>query len=210
MPRSKPKTRTTRKPSIKSPLQLMAASATEKTLTGVGNLIRLLPTGTVFLFQFLSPILTNSGQCEPINKSLSIILILFCGLSCFLSSFTDSYTGDDGALHWGFATASGMWPSPESKVDLSPYKLRAGDFVHATFSALVFGALVVLDSDTMKCFFPSFAAADKLLVQVLPPVVGAVSSVVFVMFPNTRHGIGYYDSSATPGGANSPLVRRGA
>ncbi|KAG6597481.1 Protein DMP2, partial [Cucurbita argyrosperma subsp. sororia] len=152
----------------------MAASATEKTLTGVGNLIRLLPTGTVFLFQFLSPILTNSGQCEPINKSLSLILILFCGLSCFLSSFTDSYTGDDGALHWGFATASGMWPSPESKKeDLSPYKLRAGDFV-------------------------------------LPPVVGAVSSVVFVMFPNTRHGIGYYDSSATPGGANSPLVRRGA
>ncbi|KAL4024963.1 hypothetical protein IC575_013336 [Cucumis melo] len=203
MPKSKPKSTTiTPKPIKSRPFQFMATSATEKTLTGVGNLIRLLPTGTVFLFQFLSPILTNSGHCEPINKSLSIILIILCGLSCFLSSFTDSYTGDDGALHWGFATPSGMWPAPESKtVDLSPYKLRAGDFVHATFSALVFGALVVLDSDTMECFFPSFAAADKLLVQVLPPVVGAVSSVVFVMFPNTRHGIGYYDSSKGTSGA---------
>uniref|UniRef100_A0A9I9CUG4 Uncharacterized protein n=1 Tax=Cucumis melo TaxID=3656 RepID=A0A9I9CUG4_CUCME len=46
----------------------MAASAVEKTLTGIRNLIRLLPTGTVFLFQFLSPILTNSGYREPINK----------------------------------------------------------------------------------------------------------------------------------------------
>ncbi|KAG6582255.1 protein DMP2-like [Cucurbita moschata] len=179
----------------------MAISATEKALAGAGNLIRLLPTGTVFLFQFLSPILTNRGHCEPVNKSLSITLILLCGLSCFLSSFTDSYTGDDGVLHWGFATAFGMWPAPESKtVDLSAYKLRAGDFVHATLSALVFGALVVLDSDTVHClFFPSFAAADKLLVQVLPPVVGVVSSAVFVMFPNTRHGIGYFESSATSG-----------
>lgn len=86
-------------------------------------------------------------------------------------------------------------------MDLSAYKLRAGDFAHAIFSVLVFGALVVLDSDTMQCFVPSFAAADKLLVQVLPPVVGVVSSGVFVMFHNTRHGIGYYDSSATSGAA---------
>ncbi|XP_022138123.1 uncharacterized protein LOC111009371 [Momordica charantia] len=208
MPQTKSKSRTRTRKSIKSPIQLMASSAAQKTLTGAGNLIRLLPTGTVFLFQFLSPVLTNSGHCEPINKSLSAALIALCGLSCFLSSFTDSYTGDDGAVHCGFATPTGMWPAPDSKaVDLSPYKLRAGDFVHATFSALVFGALVVLDSDTVRCFFPSFAAADKMLVQVLPPVVGAVSSAVFVMFPNTRHGIGYYESSATSGRSPAPVQR---
>ncbi|XP_038904249.1 protein DMP2-like [Benincasa hispida] len=178
----------------------MATSGKQKTLTGAGDLIRILPTGTVFLFQFLSPILTNSGDCNSFNRSLSLIFILLCGLSCFLSSFTDSYIGHDGTIHLAFATPTGLWPAPApASVDLSAYKLQVGDFVHATLSAAVFAVLVVLDSDTVRCFFPSLVAEDKLLVQVLPPVVGAVSSAVFVMFPNTRHGFGYHSTATSTG-----------
>ncbi|KAA0049422.1 hypothetical protein E5676_scaffold209G00230 [Cucumis melo var. makuwa] len=78
---------------------------------------------------------------------------------------------------------------------MSNYKLQLGDFVHATLSIAVFAVLVVLDSDTVRCFFPSLVAEDKLLVQVLPPVVGAV----FVMFPNTRHGFGYHSTATSIG-----------
>jgi hypothetical protein len=46
---------------------------TGKTFSGVGNLVKLLPTGTVFLFQYLSPVVTNNGHCNTINKYLSAV-----------------------------------------------------------------------------------------------------------------------------------------
>ncbi|VAI79397.1 unnamed protein product [Triticum turgidum subsp. durum] len=35
----------------------------ERALRGVADLIKLLPSGTVFMFQFLSPLVTNNGHC---------------------------------------------------------------------------------------------------------------------------------------------------
>jgi hypothetical protein len=170
----------------------------DKTLSGVGNLISLLPTGTVFLYQFLSPVLSNNGHCNTINKYLTAILVALCGLSCFFSSFTDSYVGDDGITHYGVATSKGLWPSPESRnVDLPTYKLRFADFVHAFFALIVFAILVLLDRNTVGCFYPVSESTEKILLQVLPPAVGAACSGVFVVFPNKRHGIGYPASEAS-------------
>uniref|UniRef100_A0A5B7CBM2 DUF679 domain membrane protein 2 n=1 Tax=Davidia involucrata TaxID=16924 RepID=A0A5B7CBM2_DAVIN len=169
-----------------------AKSVREKTFTGVGNLIKLLPSGTVFLFQFLNPLLTNNGKCHTINKYLSGILIGVCGFSCCFSSFTDSYTGSDGNTHYGVATVKGLWPSKNSgSVDLSSYKLRFSDFVHALFSLVVFAVVALLDTNTVECLYPSFESSEKVLLMVLPPLIGAISSSVFVLFPNKRHGIGY-------------------
>ncbi|KAK9933578.1 hypothetical protein M0R45_020771 [Rubus argutus] len=166
-------------------------------LTGVGNLIKLLPTGTVFLFQFLNPVLTNNGHCNtPANKYLSAILITVSALSCCFSSFTDSYTGSDGQTHYGIATTKGLWPSTDSgSVDLSAYKLRVGDFVHAFFSLVVFAVVSLLDSNTVRCFYPAFESTERVLLMVLPPVIGTIAGTVFVVFPNKRHGIGYPSSS---------------
>lgn len=166
-------------------------------LTGVGNLIKLLPTGTVFLFQFLNPVLTNNGQCHTLaNKYLSAILIAVSAFSCCFSSFTDSYTGSDGQTHYGIATTKGLWPSTNSgSVDLSAYKLRVGDFVHAFFSLVVFAVVSLLDSNTVRCFYPAFESTEKVLLMVLPPVIGTIAGTVFVVFPNKRHGIGYPSSS---------------
>ncbi|KAK9992426.1 hypothetical protein SO802_027411 [Lithocarpus litseifolius] len=171
----------------------------DKTLSGLGNLIRLLPTGTVFLYQFLSPVLSNNGHCTTtIYKYLTAILVAVCGFSCFFSSFTDSYVGDDKKTHYGVATLKGLWPSADSKnVDLSAYKLRIGDFVHAFFALIVFGVLVLLDQKTVSCFYPVSDSAEKTLLKVLPPIVGAISSVFFMVFPNNRHGIGYPSSTDT-------------
>ncbi|KAK3417697.1 protein DMP2 [Eucalyptus grandis] len=168
------------------------------TFASLGNLIKLLPTGTVFMFQFLNPVLTNNGQCHTFNKYLSGLLVGACAFSCAFSCFTDSFTGADGMIHYGIATAKGLWPSSTEysrTVDLSKYKLRVGDFVHALLSTTVFAAVTLLDPNTVECFYPSFKSEQKVLLQALPPVIGAISSAVFMVFPSNRHGIGYPFSS---------------
>ena len=178
----------------------------DKTLSGLGNLIKLLPTGTVFFYQFLSHVVSNNGDCKTINKYLTTILVNVCGLSCLFSSFTDSYVGDDGKTHDGVVTSKDIWPSADSKnVNLLSYKLRFGDFVHAFFALLVFAVLVLLDQNTVGCFYPSSESFEKTLLIVLPPIVGAVSSVVFMFFPNDRHGIGY--PSSTESSQDSKTVK---
>ncbi|OMP04644.1 hypothetical protein CCACVL1_02147 [Corchorus capsularis] len=176
----------------------MSTSISDKAFTGVGNLIKLLPTGTVFIFQFLNPVLSNNGHCSTVNKVFTAILIALCGFSCAFSCFTDSYKGSDGLIHYAVATASGLWPSTNSdSVNLSKYKLRVGDFVHAFFSVIVFAVLSLLDSNTVQCFYPSFESTEKVLLMALPPVIGAISGSIFMAFPNTRNGIGYPSSDSS-------------
>jgi len=168
------------------------SSVTNTTLSAAGNLVKLLPTATVFVFQFLNPVATNSGQCNTANKWLSSILLLLCAFSCAISSFTDSYPGTDNQRHYAFVTRKGLWPSPASdSLDLSDYRLKVADFVHATLSLLVFAVLGLLDTNTVHCFYPSFESTQKSLLQVLPTVIGVFAGGVFMIFPNTRHGIGY-------------------
>ncbi|KAK6913838.1 Protein DMP [Dillenia turbinata] len=168
-------------------------SISEKSLAGVAKILKLLPTGTVFLFQFLGPVITNNGKCQTVNKYLTGFLLSVCGMSCFFSSYTDSYKGGDGKTHYGIVTFKGLRPSPknETLIDLSQHKLRLGDFVHASFAVIVFAGVVVLDPDTIRCFYPSLAYDQKTLLKVLPPAVGSVSGVVFMLFSNKRHYIGY-------------------
>ncbi|KAI8011216.1 Protein DMP2 [Camellia lanceoleosa] len=169
----------------------------DKTFSSIGSLIKLLPTGTVFLFQFLNPVFTNNGTCHVIHKYLTAALIGVCGISCCISTFTDSYKGSDGNTHYGIATVKGLWPSTAtSGVDLSVYKLRFGDFVHAFFALIVFAVVSLLNANTVDCFYSSFESSEKVLLMVLPPVIGSVAGFVSTVFPYTRHGIGYPSSSS--------------
>ncbi|KAK7264560.1 hypothetical protein RJT34_32169 [Clitoria ternatea] len=178
------------------------SKATNPCSISFGSLIKLLPTGTVFTFQFLIPVVTNSGECNTTNKILSAIFLAACGFSCAFSSFTDSYTGSDKQRHYGIVTAKGLWPSPpsNSNIDFSVYKLRFGDFLHAVLCLLMFAVLGLLDTNTVHCFYPGFQSTQKRLLQALPPVIGVLSGAFFMVFPNHRHGIGYpatTDSNAT-------------
>ncbi|XP_057544844.1 protein DMP2 [Amaranthus tricolor] len=176
-------------------------SVKQQAFNSLGSLIKLLPTGTVFLFQFLSPILSNNGQCHTSNKYLMSVLLVICGFNCCFATFTDSYVDEDGNTHYGIATNKGLWPDNKkgsSKTDLSKYRLRIGDFVHAFMSLLVFGVVAVLDTNTVDCYAPAWESSRKTMLMVLPPVVGGLCSGVFAMFPSTRHGIGYpYDNDFT-------------
>ncbi|KAL0414672.1 UNVERIFIED_CONTAM: protein DMP2 [Sesamum radiatum] len=143
---------------------------TQATLNGLANLIKLLPTGTVFLFQFLNPVLTNNGHCDVVNKYLSGVLIAVSAFSCGFASFTDSYTDSQGNIHYGIVTNKGLWPSSPTQ-DLSSYRLQLGDFVHAFFALIVFAVVALLGPWT-------FSLLSKLLMA-LPPAIGAASSVIF-------------------------------
>ncbi|KAJ1697666.1 hypothetical protein LUZ63_006178 [Rhynchospora breviuscula] len=172
----------------------------DKAFQGLADLVQLLPTGTVFLFQFLNPLLTNSGQCTMTNKVLSGALLFGCSFFCCFTTFTDSYIGTDGKLYYGIVTRKGLWPFSDpnaGSVDLSRYKLQFGDFVHAFLSLAVFGVIAALDSNTVSCFDPALLVHQKLMLQVLPPVIGSLSSSVFMVFPCTRHGIGYPPTAAS-------------
>ncbi|XP_059450112.1 protein DMP2-like [Corylus avellana] len=174
---------------------------------GLGDIIKLLPTGTVFLFQFCSPILSNYGQCHYYNKYLTAFLVGCCGLSCFFSTFTDSCVVQN-KIYCGFVTRKGgLWPSPPpepppepehgitkppGKVNLRvPEKIGFADFVHAILAVIVFGAVVLLDTNTVKCFYPVTESTHKTLLSVVPAVVGAVCSVLIPLYPCKRNGIGY-------------------
>lgn len=176
-------------------------SMTDRALRGVADLIKLLPSGTVFLFQFLSPLVTNNGHCAAYNKVLSGALVALCGGFCAFSSFTDSYVGSDGRVYYGVVTPRGLRPfaaDPDAATrDLSGYRLRAGDFVHAGLSLLVFATIALLDTDTVSCLYPAMEVSERTMMAVLPPVVGGVAGYVFMVFPNNRHGIGYQPTRAT-------------
>ncbi|CAN6999854.1 hypothetical protein BRARA_E02062 [Brassica rapa] len=166
-----------------------------KSLTGLESLIKLLPTGTLFIYLLLNPVLTNDGECSTSNKVMSSILIALCSFSCVFSCFTDSFKGTDGSRKYGIVTRKGLWTYADpGSVDLSKYKLRIADFVHAGFVVAVFGTLVLLDANTASCFYPRFRETQKTLVMVLPVAVGIASAGIFAIFPSKRNGLGYAPS----------------
>ncbi|WOL01820.1 protein DMP2 [Canna indica] len=84
-------------------------------------------------------------------------------------SSTASSTGVNDKVYYGVVTKNGMWAFSDpnaSARDLSKYRLRLGDFVHASLALLVLAALALLDNNTVSCFYPT-----RLLL--LPDIVGA-------------------------------------
>ncbi|WOL18857.1 hypothetical protein Cni_G27654 [Canna indica] len=178
----------------------------DKTLSSAANLVKLLPSGTVLAFQALSPPFSNRGVCHASNKYLTAALVLFCALACALLSFTDSLKGRDGKLYYGVATFKGFYvlnyeggddgeQDEQHKVfdDLRRYRLRLLDCVHAVFAVVMFLTVAFSDTDVVSCFFPVAGDDMRQLLINLPMGAGFMASIVFLIFPTTRKGIGYSD-----------------
>lgn len=175
-----------------------------RSLATAANLANLLPTGTVLGFRALTPSFSNQGNCHLSNKYLTAILIGICTIACFLSSFTDSFTDSDGKLYYGIASPKGLKIfnykyNYEAEKDmqmlqhLTQYKICFIDFVHAFLSVMVFLVLALSDSDVQSCYFPVAGEKLKALVINLPLGAGVLSSILFMLFPTTRRGIGVAD-----------------
>ncbi|KAI3697884.1 hypothetical protein L6452_30984 [Arctium lappa] len=169
--------------------------AISQTFESTAHLANLLPTGSVLAFQLLSPIFTNQGECDPVNRGLTAGLVGLCGLSCFLLSFTDSFKDREGNVCYGFTTTRGLWVI-DGSTTLPPelaakYRLKFIDFMHAFMSIMVFAAVSLFDQDVVNCLYPSPSDETKELLTTLPVGFGVICSMLFVVFPTRRHGIGF-------------------
>lgn len=180
----------------------LSQRAISQTLTTTANLANLLPTGTLLAFQLLTPIFTNNGACDNATRPMTLFLLLLLAVSCLLASFTDSVKSSDGQVYYGLATTKGLFlfdypdPSGVGLPDLSKYKIRFIDGVHAVLSVLVFGAFALRDKNVLTCFYPTPDREIQEVLNILPVGVGLICSLLFMVFPTRRHGIGY---PITPG-----------
>lgn len=169
--------------------------AISQTFQSTAHLANLLPTGTVLAFQILSPIFSNQGDCDPVSRFMTAVLVALCGVSCFLACFTDSIRGKDGNVCYGLVTFRGLWiidGSATVPVELAAkYRLRIIDFIHAFLSILVFAAITLFDKNVVQCFYPTPSYEAKEFLAALPVGIGVICSMLFVVFPTQRHGIGF-------------------
>ncbi|GLT82806.1 hypothetical protein SLE2022_011450 [Rubroshorea leprosula] len=169
--------------------------AISQTFKSTAHLANLLPTGTVLAFQLLSPIFTNQGNCDPVSRFMTAGLVALCGLSCLLASFTDSFRDENGNVCYGFATVHGLWVIDGSDT-LPPevaekYRLHFIDFMHASMSILVFAAVALFDQNVVGCFYPTPSVDTQEILTAVPVGIGVICSMLFVVFPTKRHGIGF-------------------
>ncbi|KZV58166.1 hypothetical protein F511_02759 [Dorcoceras hygrometricum] len=185
---------------IPTPAPAPPRSAISQALQSSANLANLLPTGTLMAFQLLTPTFTNGGSCDSTTRSLTILLLSVLAISCLLASFTDSFRTPDGLVHYGFATFKGLWlfddPNYNADVsrklpDLSKYRLNFVDVIHAILSCLVFGAVALRDKNVVSCLYPTPGHEIEEVLNIVPIGVGLICSLLFVIFPTRRHGIGF-------------------
>ncbi|XP_073156724.1 protein DMP3 [Henckelia pumila] len=172
-------------------------SAISQALESSAHLANLLPTGTLLAFQLLTPVFTNGGSCDPTTRSLTVLLLSVLSVSCLLASFTDSFRTPDGLVHYGFATFQGLWlfdaadASSSKFPDLRKYRLNSIDVIHALLSSLVFGVVALRDKNVVSCLYPTPGHQVQEVLDIVPIGVGLICSMLFVIFPTRRHGIGF-------------------
>ncbi|XP_062098323.1 protein DMP2-like [Humulus lupulus] len=160
-------------------------------LSGTARLNVLLPTATILAFTIFAPLLTNDGVCTTLNRWLMGWFVALCAASCVFFTFTDSFKTASGRLYYGVATFRGIWTFNASRKKPclpSDYRLRCADFFHALLSLVAFLAFAGSHIDVVGCFYP---ALPRKVTNTMPLVVGFIVSVLFVVFPSKRRGIGY-------------------
>ncbi|XP_062227593.1 uncharacterized protein LOC133925861 [Phragmites australis] len=170
-------------------------------LTSSANLLELLPTGTVLAFQALAATFTNQGNCHPSNWWLTLGLVTFLTATCIFFAFTDSVQDSEGKVYQGVALPGRLHIFYASKEEpknfsakLKERGLKAVDWVHAFFTAVVFLSIAGSDVGLQDCFFPRASEDTNQLLKNLPLGMAVLSSFVFMIFPPTRKGIGFDNS----------------
>ncbi|CAN0853198.1 Protein DMP4 [Linum grandiflorum] len=166
-----------------------------KTCQTTQDLAKHLPTGTVLVFQLMSPIVTREGNCDKVSLYLTAMLVAVCGLSCFLLCFTDSFRDKNGVVCYGIVTFHGI-RLIDTMADIPPkfaekYRLRLIDFVHGFMSVLVFAVVVLFDKNMVQCFCPTPTDQIQKLLTALPIMISGICATLFAVFPTKRHGIGF-------------------
>lgn len=160
-------------------------------LSGTARLNVLLPTATILAFTIFAPLLTNDGKCYAVNRWLMSFFLAISAASCIFFLFTDSFRTERGRLYYGIATYSGIWTfngGRRKPYAPSEYRLTWIDIFHALLSLIAFLTFAGLHSDVLECYHLKLS---RKVTNSVPLVVGFIISVLFVVFPSKRRGIGY-------------------
>ncbi|PSS13521.1 DNA polymerase II large subunit like [Actinidia chinensis var. chinensis] len=170
------------------------ASGVQKTLSKTSMLANFLPTGTLLTFEMVLPTVYGAGECSPVATHMITALLGLCTLSCFFFHFTDSFRGPDGKVYYGFVTPKGLAVFKSGLGVEVPkderYRVGLNDFVHAIMSAMVFMAIAFSDQRVTYCLFREHAKDIEEVMESFPLMVGIICSALFLVFPNSRYGIG--------------------
>ncbi|MCL7035212.1 hypothetical protein MKW94_028500 [Papaver nudicaule] len=181
-------------PAQKYPARRAMAKGVQGTLSMTSMLANWLPTGTLLTFETILPSVVGNGLCTPVRTTMMIILLCLCGASRFFFHFTDSFRGPDGTVYYGYVTPRGLAVfKPDLGVHTPKderYKLKFSDFVHALMSVAVFAAIVAGDNRVTDCLFRKHVKEINEAMESLPLIIGVVCSGLYLVFPNTRYGIG--------------------
>lgn len=177
-------------------VQTIVQIAICNTFKCTAHLANLLPTGTVLAFQLLVPLTTNAGVCDSTSREMTAVLVALLAVSCFILSFTDSFRDSTGRVRYGLATFRGMWVIDGASPGLpaeeaAQYRIRLIDWMHGLMSVVVFAGVTMFDENVVGCFYPEPSPETKEVLTVVPVAIGVFGSMVFVVFPTTRHGIGF-------------------
>ncbi|KAI3960258.1 hypothetical protein MKW98_016982 [Papaver atlanticum] len=182
-------------PKKEYPARRAVAKGVQGTLSKTSMLANWLPTGTLLTFEMIIPSVVGSGlSCTSVRDTMMIILLCLCGASCFFFHFTDSFKGPDGKVYYGYVTPTGLAVfKPDLGVHTPKdenYKLKFSDFVHALMSVAVFAAIVAGDRRVTDCLFRKHVKEIDEAMESVPLIVGVICSGLYLVFPNTRYGIG--------------------
>ncbi|GKU97194.1 hypothetical protein SLEP1_g10367 [Rubroshorea leprosula] len=177
----------------------VVAKGVQNTISKTSMLVNFLPTGTLLTFEMVLPSVYRNGDCSPLNTMMIHVLLALCALSCFFFHFTDSFRGPDGKVYYGIVTTKGLAVfKPGLDVEIPKderYKIGVTDLVHAVMSVMVFTAIAFSDRRVIKCVFPAHEKEIDQVMESFPLMVGLVCSGLFLVFPNSRHGIGCLSSA---------------
>ncbi|KAI9201623.1 hypothetical protein LWI28_026329 [Acer negundo] len=160
-------------------------------LGGTARLNVLLPTATILAFTIFVPLLTNDGECTSFSRWLMGFFVIVLASSCIFFMFIDSFRTATGRLYYGVATLRGIWTfngGRKKPCVPSDYRLRWVDLFHALLSLIAFLTFAGSHGDIVACYYP---AMPRKITNTVPLVVGFLISVLFVVFPSKRRGIGY-------------------
>ncbi|GAV87131.1 DUF679 domain-containing protein [Cephalotus follicularis] len=160
-------------------------------LNGTARLNVLLPTSTILAFTIFTPLLTNDGECTILSHWLMGLFVVILTASCIFFTFTDSFRTSSSSFYYGVATFRGIWTfngGPKKPRLPSDYKLRWADIFRASLSSIAFLTFAGSHSDVVACYYPTL---PRKVTNSVPLLVGFVVSILLVMLPSKRRGIGY-------------------
>ncbi|KAF8653976.1 hypothetical protein HU200_062116 [Digitaria exilis] len=170
--------------------------AIAKAFGSTAALAKNLPTGGVLVFEVLSPVFTNAGKCDDVNRIMTGWLVGLCAAACFFLCFTDSFVDAKGTVRYVVATRKGVWvidgtPPPSSPAEVAGKRVKFIDFFHAFLSLVVFLSVAMFDRNVSSCFNPVMSYDMHQVFTCVPLAGGFVGTLLFAKFPSTRRGIGF-------------------